>query len=65
MGLFPVNPLVSGAVRTYALLDILDKPVGDPALLLSGMCADRALRAALGHLFIFFGCRRRVHGTAS
>jgi len=50
---------------TYALLDILDKPVSDPALLLPGMCADRALCATLGHLFIFFGCRCRVHRTAS
>jgi hypothetical protein len=61
MGLFPVNPFIRRAVWAYAMLDSLDKPISDPALLLPGARAYRALDAVLCHFFIFFGYRSCVH----
>ena len=55
MGFFTVNPLICRAVWAYAMLDSLDKPISETALLLSCFCAYRTFDAALGHFFIFFG----------
>ena len=52
MGLFSVNPFICRAVWAYALLDSLDKPISEPALLLSCFCAYRTFDAALSHFFI-------------
>jgi hypothetical protein len=61
MGLFTVNPLIRRAVWAYTILDSLDKPISNPALLLPGVCAYRTLDAVLSHLFIFFGGRSCAH----
>jgi len=55
MGFFPVNSLICRAVWAYAMLDSLDKPISEPALLLSCFCAYWTFDATLGYFFIFFG----------
>lgn len=61
MSLFTIDPFIRRAVWAETILDILDKPISDPALFLSGVSAYRALDATLSHLFIFFGSRNCVH----
>ena len=61
MSLFPVNSFICHTIWAYAFLDILDKPISDTTLFLPRVRAYRARDAALSHLFIFVGCRSRVH----
>ena len=49
MRLAAIDPFVSPAPGTKIIFDVSDEPEGEPLLLFSGLTANRAFDAPLGH----------------